>query len=135
MTHIPAALRRLAFERAGGRCEYCLLPSGAAHLPHEIDHIRAEKHAGRTIAANLCLCCYYCNRFKGTDLASVDPETDEVELLFDPRRDVWTDHFMLDGALIKPLTPKGRATARLLHFNLPERILERDILIKQGRYP
>jgi hypothetical protein len=134
MTYIPATLRKLVFERAGGRCEYCGLPANAVYLAHEIDHIRAEKHGGKTIERNLCLSCYFCNYYKGSDLASIDPETDETELLFHPRLDRWSDHFVLDGAVIKPLTAKGRATARLLRFNDEERILEREILVKRGRY-
>ena len=37
MTYTPAALRRDVIERAGDRCEYCLLPAGVAFFPHEVD--------------------------------------------------------------------------------------------------
>jgi 5-methylcytosine-specific restriction endonuclease McrA len=42
---------------------------------HEIEHIIAEKHGGATQEANLALTCPDCNRFKGTDLGSLDPAT------------------------------------------------------------
>jgi hypothetical protein len=39
MTYIPEPLRRLVVERAGGRCEYCLLHEDDTFFTHEIDHI------------------------------------------------------------------------------------------------
>jgi HNH endonuclease len=129
-THIPVALRRLTRERAGGRCEYCLIPESAALFTHPIDHVIAEKHGGPTEAENLALSCALCNGFKGSDLASVDPATGEVVTLFHPRRDRWADHFRLEVGRIEPLTPAGRVTARLLHFNDPERVAERELLVR-----
>ncbi|MEH1805729.1 HNH endonuclease [Nostoc sp.] len=52
-TYIPVALRRQVYERAKACCEYCLIPDVATFAPHEIDHIIAEKHSGRTEAENL----------------------------------------------------------------------------------
>jgi hypothetical protein len=37
--------------------------------------------------------------------------------LFNPRRDNWPEHFMMQDAEIVGLTPIGRASARLLAFN------------------
>jgi hypothetical protein len=51
-TYIPAALRRLARERAQDRCEYCLIPEAGTFAAHWIDHIVAEKHGGKTEAEN-----------------------------------------------------------------------------------
>jgi hypothetical protein len=49
-TYIPVALRRLVEARAGQRCEYCWLPAELAFLlPHEVDHVIAEKHGGDTV--------------------------------------------------------------------------------------
>ncbi len=50
---IPAALRRLVFERASGRCEYCLLPQAASAFQHEPDHILPLQHDGKTEVDNL----------------------------------------------------------------------------------
>lgn len=91
--YIAAGLRREVRERAGGRCEYCLTPESVSFLSFEPDHIVAQKHGGATEANNLALCCPLCNKHKGTDLASVDPETGVVALLYNPRRDLWRDHF------------------------------------------
>jgi hypothetical protein len=87
MTYIPEYLRREVYERASGQCEYCLIDERFTVKRHEVDHIRAEKHFGLTVSANLCLSCFDCNRHKGSDLSSVDPISDEVVTLFHPRRD------------------------------------------------
>ena len=62
-------------ERAAESCEYCLIPESITLATHAIDHIVAEKHGGHTAADNLALSCTICNGHKGSDLASVDPET------------------------------------------------------------
>jgi hypothetical protein len=95
--------------------------------PHQVDHTVAVKHRGETSFENLALCCAICNQFKGTDLSAIDPLTQEVVLLFNPRRFSWDEHFVMDGHLIWPLTSIGRATAELLQFNSPERVYERAI--------
>lgn len=72
---LSAALRRLVRVRAELRCEYCMLAEDDAFLPHEPDHVVAVKHGGVTESPNLALACFDCNRHKGSDLASLDPET------------------------------------------------------------
>ncbi|MCA9969183.1 MAG: HNH endonuclease [Anaerolineales bacterium] len=134
MTYIPAPLRELAARRAAGRCEYCRFPEDAMLLAFEMEHIVAEKHGGKTVAANLALACPYCNRAKGTDLGSIDPETGELTPFFNPRMQEWADHFRLDGANIVPLTPAGRVTAAILQFNHPDRVAERQPLVQAGLY-
>lgn len=54
---------------------------------------------------------------------------------FNPRTQVWDDHFALDGALIVPLTPEARVTAMILQLNHPDRVQERESLILAGKYP
>lgn len=53
ITRITPSLRRQIIERAGTRCEYCLLPAEVCFFPHEIDHVIAEKHGGKTESDNL----------------------------------------------------------------------------------
>jgi hypothetical protein len=133
-TRIAAMLRRSVEERATQRCEYCLLPSGTAFFPHEVDHVIPEKHGGRTEAANLALTCWRCNRHKGTDLASFDPETGQFSLLFNPRTQRWHDHFRFSEGILVGLTPEGRTTVQLLQMNRHERVQERQQLVIVGRY-
>lgn len=113
-----AATRRLVRERAGNLCEYCRLPQAALPLAtFHIEHIRAKQHGGPDAPANLALSCHHCNLHKGTNLTGVDPETNQVVLLFNPRVDLWADHFALQGPIIIGLTPTGRVTVRTLAMN------------------
>jgi hypothetical protein len=127
--YVPVALRRLIRERAGGRCEYCLMPERFTLAAHWVDHVVAEKHGGLTEEGNLALSCVLCNQHKGTDLASLDPENGRLTPLFHPRRDRWADHFRLDEARIEPITPTGRVTVRLLQMNHPDRVEERGAVL------
>lgn len=131
-TYISTSLRQHVFERAEGRCEYCLTPQQVVLVPHEVDHIIALKHGGLTAVDNLALSCTLCNKYKGSDLASVDPETGAVVPLFNPRRDDWAHHFLIDDGYMTPLTPIARATARLLRLNAWERVEERRLLSMAG---
>jgi hypothetical protein len=130
--YVPVALRRLVRSRADERCEYCLIPESMTLATHWVDHVVAEKHGGLTEEGNLALSCVLCNQHKGSDLASIDPDTGQITPLFHPRRDHWLDHFRLAEGRIEPLTPTGRVTVRLLQWNLPERIKERALLLRLG---
>jgi hypothetical protein len=132
---ISNALRQLVFDRAEGRCEYCRLSQMVAAHKHEPDHIIPLQHDGLTAAGNLALACARCNRYKGYNVGSFDPETGELVAFFHPRIQVWSDHFRLDGAIILPLTPQGRVTAKMLHFNDADRVEERERLMELGLYP
>lgn len=132
---ISAALRRLVFERAQGRCEYCRLPQVAAGHKHEPDHIIPKQHDGETSADNLALACLRCNRHKGYNVGSFDPESGALVAFYNPRIHVWAEHFELDGPLIRPLTPHGRVTVKMLRLNDPARVEERQRLIAVKLYP
>jgi HNH endonuclease len=131
-TYIPTSLRRMIFDQADRCCEYCLQPEIFAFCPHEIDHVIAEKHEGLTIAENLALACKLCNTFKGSDIASIDPLTGEITALYNPRMDVWREHFRLEDAVFIPLTAKARTTVRLLQINRSDRVAERQLWIPSG---
>ena len=134
-SRIPIRLRRLVVQRAKQRCEYCLLHQDDRPEPHACDHIIARKHRGRTSSDNLAFACARCNNHKGPDLASADPLTGEIVLLFNPRTDNWGNHFAVANAHIIGLTAIGRATVELLHFNDPLRVEQRRVLIAAGQYP
>ncbi len=84
---------------------------------------------------NLALSCTLCNRRKGSDITSVDPETGEVISLFNPRAQRWLDHFEVDGVRIIGKTPEGRTTVEFLRLNAFERLIERAEWISAGRFP
>ena len=92
----------------------------------------AEKHGGKTELENLAYACWRCNRHKGTDLGSFDPETNLFSPLFNPRVQVWTEHFLFDGEQIIGLTSEGRTTVRLLRLNNDTRRAERASLQREN---
>jgi len=132
---VSPALRKAVRERAKGCCEYCLLPEGQAFFPHEPDHIIATKHGGQSSIHNLAFACFDCNRFKGSDIASIDPDRRELTALFNPRTQEWNEHFIINGGLIEPRTAIGRVTESVLKLNLPSRVEVREMLGGIRRYP
>ncbi|MES1245161.1 MAG: HNH endonuclease signature motif containing protein [Acidobacteriota bacterium] len=136
-SYLGADLRRQVVARAHRVCEYCLIHEEDTFFGCEVDHIVSQKHGGPTEKGNLALACLICNRNKGSDIASLSPETGELVRLFNPRTDRWRDHFAIDrdGVTISALTPVGEATVRILGLNQGERLLERQALRAEGRYP
>jgi hypothetical protein len=92
------------------------------------------KHGGPATLDNLAVACIFCNRQKGSDIGTIVADGTFVRF-FNPRTDLWAEHFRLVGGTIEPITAIGAGTARILRFNDPERVAEREELIAQGRYP
>lgn len=135
MTHVSPRVRSLVVVRALESCEYCLVHADYAAFAHEVDHVIARKHGGTSEADNLAYACAQCNRFKGSDISALDPESGKITPLYNPRTMTWADHFKLEGPRIVPLTAIGRATERLLQFNQIDRLLLRKELLVKRRYP
>ncbi len=133
-SHIPASLRRLVAERAAYRCEYCGQPSAVALHPHEPDHIVPSQHGGTPDESNFALACFPCNRYKGPNAGSFDPITEELVPFFNPRTQRWDDHFAWNGARVEPRTAEARVTVRIFRLNDPERVAERERLMRAGLY-
>jgi CRISPR/Cas system Type II protein with McrA/HNH and RuvC-like nuclease domain len=97
-----------------------------------IEHIQAQQHVADDSLENLALACPDCNRHKGPNLTTPDPQTRTIVLLFHPRQDVWEDHFEYLGALLIGRTSVGKATVRLLQMNVEEKIEMREALQTNG---
>jgi hypothetical protein len=132
---ISEDLRRLVALRADHLCEYCLIHEGDGLLDFQVDHIISRKHGGATTSQNLAYACPFCNRQKGSDLGTVMAPSGRLIRFFHPRSDIWADHFKISGPMIEPLTEIAGGTIRILGFNHPDRLLERQLLISIGRYP
>ncbi|MCI0459594.1 MAG: HNH endonuclease [Gemmataceae bacterium] len=129
------ALEREVWNRAKATCEYCRIPQALYRVPFQVDHIIAQQHGGPTTLENLALACLHCNLHKGPNIASVDPDTRQVVVLFHPRRDRWEDHFEWDGHVLVGRTPTGRATVRCLALNDSVYLSVRAALLLEGVFP
>lgn len=115
---INAATRRRVRNRAADRCEYCALrqeqdPLYRFHIEHEIP----RQHGGVDDLTNLALACHHCNLHKGPNLAGIDPDSGQLTPLYNPRLQMWDEHFFLDGDWMVGKTAIGRATIVVLAMN------------------
>jgi len=102
------ALRPQVRDRAQGCCEYCQLPEEEDFVRYEVDHVIAEQHGGKTALDNLAYACLDCNKRKGPNIASLDPNTHLLTPLYNPRIQKWDDHFQLNTeGTISGLTAEG----------------------------
>lgn len=116
---VTQTTRALVRERAGRRCEYCHADERWQFVAFTIDHVVPRSEGGSDDEVNLALACRNCNERRGNRGTAGDPETGEAAPIFNPRQDVWAEHFAWspDGLRLVGLTPTGRATARLLDSN------------------
>jgi hypothetical protein len=116
---MPHRLYADVARRARHRCEYCHAPEAVFNLEFEVDHIVPRGRGGADEVGNLALACRSCNGRKGPAQRARDPKTAEPMVLFDPRANVWGEHFQinLETFQIEGLTPVGRATVRRLGMN------------------
>lgn len=132
---MPKSLRQQVIERANDCCEYCRLPQQSDVRPFQIDHIRSRKLGGPTSITNLAWACLNCNSYKQALTAGHDPETAELTRLFNPRNDLWKEHFEWDGPKLKGKSAIGRTTIDVLRINLVERVEHRQLLIDAAVFP
>ena len=117
MSGVSGRLRRRVIHRANGRCEYCGLAQVGQEATFHIDHVVPRDAGGTTTLGNLALACVSCSLRKGARQSAVDPETGQTALLYNPRRQVWDEHFCWEGVRLIGLTSTGRATVELLQLN------------------
>ncbi len=134
--HIPATLVRAVIDRAGNLCEYCQLPQATQEATFHVDHILPRVQEGPTTLENLALACVTCSLKKSARTHAIDPQSNVEVRLFNPREDVWADHFAFgDAGRIVARTEIGRATVDLLAINRPAIVMIRIELEILGRFP
>lgn len=130
------ALRNEVRARAGNRCEYCRIhQDDFPFFVFPIDHIIDRQHRGETVLENLALSCPACNAHKGPNIAGIDPLSNQLTPLFNPRSDRWSEHFEWTGAFLAGMTDVGRSTVDVLAINHPDNLLLREALIDEGVFP
>ncbi len=129
-TIVSATIRQRVREAACDRCGYCLSSQQYVMGKLETEHIIPLARGGSNDESNLWLSCSLCNRYKGAQIAGGDPYSGETVALFNPRTQVWSEHFRWsrDGAHILGLTPIGRATVEALRLN-------NDVAVLAGWHP
>lgn len=102
-------------------CAYCTITEiEAMAVGFQIDHYIPTSHpAGQKLKNdynNLMWSCAICNRRKGE--IHPGPQAQAAGMrLFRPDVDAMPTHFELEGLRVKPLTPVGVYTERVLHLN------------------
>lgn len=136
-TYIPKALRAVVAAQAKYRCGYCLTQEEVVGTPMEYDHLLPEAIGGLTVEANLWLACSLCNDHKNDRIAAIDSDTGETARLFNPREQVWAEHFAWSAAgdLVIGLTPTGRATVVALQLNRAPLVRSRRLWVRAGWHP
>jgi hypothetical protein len=121
--------------RAGNRCEYCRLSQLGQEAAFHIDHVVPRAVGGPTTADNLALACVSCSLRKWARQTAPDPESEMDVPLFNPRTQIWDEHFCWQEEKIVPLSPTGRATVAALAMNRPLIVAIRQEETARGRHP
>lgn len=119
MSKISEELDARIREQAKKRCGYCLVPQKLVSFKLEIEHLLPKAKGGSDEEVNLWLACRQCNLIKAAKTHGFDPLTSESIEIFNPRKQLWSDHFVWsnDKTLIIGKTPAGRATVLALQLN------------------
>lgn len=134
---VSARLRRLVKERADSCCEYCISQEAYSPDPFSVEHIIPFNAGGNNAEKNLALACQGCNNLKYNKTLAADPITLQDAPLFNPRMDLWPEHFTWnhDFSELLGLTPTGRATIAALRLNRENIANLRLVLVVAGKIP
>jgi hypothetical protein len=114
-------------QRANYLCEYCHSSERVSPSRFTMEHITPQSLGGPDHTDNLALACRRCNERRYNITEALDPQTRKVVPLFNPRKQVWREHFVwiTSNTVIEGITAVGRATCQCLDLN-DERYLEED---------
>jgi hypothetical protein len=131
---IDPALRSFVRMRAGHRCESCRLhEEDDGFLAFHVDHLIARQHGGVDDPDALCLACAECNWAKGPNLGGL--LGGKLYSLFNPRKQRWRRHFRWEHTILVGKTKTGIVTIQVLNINEPARVMLRENLLFEGRFP
>lgn len=131
---MDAALRAFVRERAGRRCEYCRLrEDDNDFIAFHVEHVIAKQHGGTDDPTMLCWACAECNWAKGPNLAGL--LGGNLYPLFNPRKQRGRRHFVWENTTLVGKTKTGIVTVQVLNINDPARVMLRENLLFEGRFP
>jgi len=136
-TYIAKAIRQRVAAAALHRCGYCLTSQEFSGAQFAVEHILPLVHEGSNEEENLWLACGWCNSYKSSQTDGVDPLTGQEVQLFNPRQQVWAEHFKWsdDGVEIIGTTACGRATVAALQLNNEFIVPARRRWVSAGWHP
>ena len=116
---INKVVRQLVRQRAKSLYEYCYSPEWSSADLFTLEHLLPQSLGGSDEMDNLALACRRCNERRYNFTTGVDLETQLQTKLFQPRQQLWSEHFTwtADGVKIISLTSIGRATNNRLDLN------------------
>ncbi len=103
----------------------------------EIEHLYPQSLGGQTIEENLWLACRECNAHKAARIKSKDPLTEKIVKLFNPRTQIWHEHFEFSKNFTQVIgkTACGRATVECLQMNNIYQITARSAWTETSKFP
>ena len=115
---ITIAIRQRIRQRANFLCEYCHSLEESSTSLFTFDHL-IHQSLGNDSEDNLAVACHRCNGRRYNFTNGIDPETQTLVPLFNPRQNNWSEHFIwsTDGQKILGLTSIGCATIKRLDMN------------------
>ncbi len=134
---ISLSLRQRLRITANYRCGYCQTQERVSGVPLTIEHLFPVALGGTDDELNLWLSCRLCNEAKSMLIEAIDTITGGVAPLFNPRLQLWSQHFVWDSfnTQMLGLTPTGRATILTLDLNSTFRISSRILWVEAGLHP
>ena len=134
---VTSIFKQAVSTRAKNYCEYCRSPGQFATESFTVDHIKPRQAGGETTLDNLAWSCFGCNAHKHTKTEDTDPETGQKAALFNPRQQVWTEHFGWSDDFTEVIgkTPCGKATINALRLNRTGVANLRRLLVMAGLHP
>ena len=137
MSTVSQTTRERVASQAQFRCGYCLTQEQVSGVPLTVEHLLPRAKGGNDADNNLWMSCRLCNEAKGILTDAPDPETGEVVSLFNPRKDLWAEHFAWseNGTQVIGTTAIGRATVTALTLNTEFRVRARALWVEVGWHP
>jgi hypothetical protein len=135
--YVSTTMRLQIFKRANGFCEYCKCPADFTTDFFSIEHIVPRSKGGSDELSNLAFACMGCNIFKSDKIEGIDPVSQLLLPLFNPRDMIWSENFTWDDSftLIIGKSAIGRATIESLQLNRRQVRNLRRALIAIGEHP
>lgn len=90
---LSADEQELIIKRARRRCEYCNCWMDFSSQSFEFEHIIPISRGGATTLKNIALACGGCNRHKYTKVSVIDPVSQKMVAIYNPREQSWREHF------------------------------------------